>query len=155
MLDYNSFKEKMQHSNTACKLGIDNSIPADLLWNLKTLFAHYTSLEQVSYTPIYITSGYRCSRLNKAVGGVSNSNHTKCRAFDFAFNGVASKQDFLQVFDELKTCFLILYRKTFADDYRAALRRFHHHFIVYPDRLFVHYQIKDGFMNDYLIPLVK
>ncbi len=155
MLDYNSFEKKMQHSNTASKLGIDNSIPADLLWNLKTLFAHYTSLEQVSEKPIYITSGYRCSRLNKAVGGVSNSNHLKCRAFDFAFKGVVSKQDFLQVFDELKTRFLILYRKTFADDSRAALCRFNHHFIDYPDRLFVHYQIKDGFMMDYLIPQVK
>ena len=155
MLDYNSFKEKMQQSNTACKLGIDNSIPSDLRWNLRTLFAHFTSLEQISEKPIHITSGYRCSLLNKAVGGVSNSNHTKCRAFDFAFNGVSSKADFLQVFDDLKKTFLTYYQKTFDDDYRVALRRFNHHFIVYPDRLFVHYQIKDGFMMDYLIPQVK
>lgn len=155
MLDYNSFKEKMQHSSTASKLGIDNSIPADLLWNLKTLFAHYTSLEQVSEKPIYITSGYRCARLNKAVGGVSNSNHKKCRAFDFAFRGVGSKTVFLQVFDNLKNTFLTYYKKTFDDDYCAALRRFNHHFIAYPDRLFVHYQIKDGFLYDYIIPLVK
>lgn len=155
MLDYDSFKLKMQHSNTAWKLGIDNSIPGDLLCNLKTLFAHFTSLEQISEKPIHITSGYRCSRLNKAVGGVSNSNHTKCRAFDFAFNGVYSKSDFLKVFDDLKKTFLTYYQKTFDDDYRVALRRFNHHFIVYPDRLFVHYQIKDGFLYDYIIPMVK
>ena len=155
MFDYDSFKKKMQSSFTATKLGIDNSIPSDLCWDLRTLFAHFTSLEQISHKPIYITSGYRCSRLNKAVGGVPNSNHTKCRAFDFAFDGVSSKTEFLITFNELKTSFLQLYKKHFDADYRKALERFNHHFIVYPDRLFVHYQIKDGFMMDYLIPQVK
>lgn len=32
--------------------------------------------------PIVITSGYRCQRLNKAVGGVQNSQHCKGEAVD-------------------------------------------------------------------------
>lgn len=32
--------------------------------------------------PIYITSGFRCPTLNKAVGGVSNSQHTQGLAAD-------------------------------------------------------------------------
>lgn len=153
MHSYKHFIDLMQRSDTAAKLGIDNSIPKELDCNLRSLFQHYMSL--VDSFPkgksIYITSGYRCPRLNKAVGGVSNSNHTKCCAFDFAFNFVSSKSEFLETFDRLKSYYLSYYRRQYNDDYRAALQRFNHHFIVYPDRLFVHYQIIPGFMDDYPI----
>jgi len=33
--------------------------------------------------PIYVTSGYRCPKYNKACGGVPNSQHLYCRAVDF------------------------------------------------------------------------
>ena len=33
--------------------------------------------------PMYITSGYRCPALNKAVGGSKTSQHLKCEAVDF------------------------------------------------------------------------
>jgi len=38
---------------------------------------------------IYINSGYRCSKHNKAVGGASNSMHTKGKAADIVVKGVA------------------------------------------------------------------
>lgn len=155
MFDYKSFKEKMQSSNTATKLGIDNKIPSDLECNLKTLYAHYTSLVQVSDIPVHITSGFRCPALNKAVGGVSNSNHMKCRAFDFAFQGVSSKSEFLSIFNALRDAYIVLYKVLFDENRTEATRRFNHHFIVYPERFFVHYQIKDGYLSDYVIPMLK
>lgn len=151
MLSYKHFIDLMQRSDTAAKLGIDNSIPKELDRNLRSLFYHYMSLADSfpKGKSIYITSGYRCPRLNKAVGGVFNSNHTKCCALDFAFNFVSSKSEFLETFDRLKNYYLSYYQKYYDADYRAALQRFNHHFIVYPERFFVHYQIIPGFMEDY------
>ena len=150
MYSYKHFIDFMQRSDTASKPGIDNSIPKELECNLRLLFEHYMSLADSfpKGKSIYITSGYRCPRLNKAVGGVPNSNHTKCCAFDFAFNFVSSKLEFLETFERLKGYYLSYYRREFDHDYLASSDRFNHHFIVYPDRLFVHYQIIPGFMLD-------
>lgn len=144
MLDFKSFKDAMQSSSIAERLGIDNTIPSDLSDNLSFLYQHYCNL--VTYFlegigSIYITSGYRCTRLNKAVGGVSNSNHTKCRAFDFAFRGVASKSEFLKRFEELKRLYIHFHISKFGFSLKAASLLFNRHFIVYPERLFVHYQV--------------
>ena len=42
--------------------------------------------------PMIITSGYRCSALNRAVGGVTSSQHTKGQAVDFHVNGMTIKE---------------------------------------------------------------
>ena len=39
-----------------------------------------------------ITSGYRCSEVNKLVGGVSTSQHCKCQAVDFTVSGYTPAQ---------------------------------------------------------------
>jgi hypothetical protein len=41
--------------------------------------------------PIKIGSGYRCAALNKAVGGVANSQHTKGQAADLCIDGDKDK----------------------------------------------------------------
>jgi hypothetical protein len=41
--------------------------------------------------PIKIGSGYRCAKLNKAVGGVGNSQHTKGEAADLCIDGDLKK----------------------------------------------------------------
>ena len=41
--------------------------------------------------PIRITSGYRCEALNKAVGGVYNSQHLKGQAADICIDGDMTK----------------------------------------------------------------
>lgn len=48
--------------------------------------------------PMIITSGYRCQTLNKKVGGVSNSQHTKGQAVDFYVKGISMQQviDFIK-----------------------------------------------------------
>ena len=70
-------------SDTAARLGIDNSLPDEL-----REAAHRTleMMERIRYhidAPISITSGYRCETLNKAVGSKPGSDHTMAFAVDF------------------------------------------------------------------------
>jgi hypothetical protein len=51
--------------------------------------------------PIKISSGFRCERLNRAVGGVSNSQHTKGQAADICIDGDLTKGR--RWFDYIKT----------------------------------------------------
>lgn len=71
-------------SETAKKLGIDNSIRENKhLENLSNLV--YQILEPARkeiQRPLFITSGYRVPALNKAVGGVPNSQHMFGQAVD-------------------------------------------------------------------------
>ncbi len=48
--------------------------------------------------PMIITSGYRCPELNKKVGGVSTSQHTKGQAVDFYVKDMTMQQviDFIK-----------------------------------------------------------
>lgn len=50
--------------------------------------------------PITITSGFRCSKLNKAVGGVEHSQHMYGQAADIR---ILSKQDGDKIFAYLKS----------------------------------------------------
>ena len=70
-------------SATAERLGIDNSIPSSLIPHLSTLCEHVLEpLREHANQPIIISSGYRCPELNKAVGGVKNSQHMTGEAAD-------------------------------------------------------------------------
>lgn len=49
------------------------------------VFSHILeSVRRILHRPVLITSGYRCARLNSAVGGAKNSYHTRYRAVDIA-----------------------------------------------------------------------
>lgn len=64
--------------------------------------------------PMIITSGYRCERLNKLVGGVDNSQHRKGEAVDFYFEGFNKKEmsaAFFEIAEEFDFDQLIYYKK--------------------------------------------
>lgn len=70
-------------SSTADRRHIDNSIPTELIPNLKNLCKQVLEpLRQHFNTPIVISSGYRCPALNRAVGGAVNSQHMTGEAAD-------------------------------------------------------------------------
>ena len=75
--------EEFTHSPTATQLKIDNSVPGDLMPNVKLTAIKLELVRQALGKPIIITSGYRCPLLNARVGGVSTSAHTKGLAVDF------------------------------------------------------------------------
>lgn len=65
-------------------------------------------------TPMIVTSGYRCQRLNELVGGKFDSQHRKGKAVDFYFAGFTAKE-MLEAFFEISKEFdfdqLIYYKK--------------------------------------------
>ena len=70
-------------SATADRLHIDNSIPEELIPNLRNLCQQVLEpLREHFGIPIVVSSGYRCPALNRAVGGVPNSQHLKGEAAD-------------------------------------------------------------------------
>lgn len=52
--------------------------------------------------PIHVTSGYRCKRLNKAIGGAVNSQHTEGKAVDLQGIGITNKELFDYIKDNLE-----------------------------------------------------
>ena len=76
--------EEFIRSNTADRMGIDN-VPKDekVIENLRHLcFEILQPLREHVDAPVIINSGYRCQRLNEAVGGVKNSQHCVGEAAD-------------------------------------------------------------------------
>lgn len=88
-------------SSTATRLKIDNTPNAVILRNLEYgVQMVLDPLRRIHRQPIIITSGYRCEKLNKAVGGVSNSWHTKGNAADIH---IKDEVEARKIFDILKT----------------------------------------------------
>lgn len=84
--------EEMYASDTARRLGIDNKPTTQKMINLVYLCAYVLEPLRVAMNePIKIGSGYRCEKLNKAVGGVYNSQHLKGQAADLCIDGDIQK----------------------------------------------------------------
>lgn len=64
--------------------------------------------------PMIITSGYRCEKVNKLVGGESNSQHRKGEAVDFYFEAFSKKEmaaAFFEIAEKFDFDQLIYYKK--------------------------------------------
>ena len=80
--------EELRDSATAKKLGIINAPGVDEVCSLCALVHHVLQpLRDAMGEPIKIGSGYRCPQLNRAVGGVGNSQHVKGEAADLCIDG--------------------------------------------------------------------
>jgi len=80
--------EELYASKTANDKGINNKPSVREMVNLVYLAAYVLEpLRKAMGKPIIISSGFRCERLNKAVGGVSNSQHMKGQAADIDIQG--------------------------------------------------------------------
>jgi hypothetical protein len=75
--------DEMIFSQTASRLGIDNTPDREALNHLHDLAAILEEVRVVVGVPLIISSGYRCARLNVAVGGSANSAHIRGMAADF------------------------------------------------------------------------
>ena len=80
--------EEMYASDTAKRLGINNKPSTQQTINLVYLCAYVLEPLRVAMgKPIKISSGFRSQALNKAVGGVYNSQHLKGQAADIDIQG--------------------------------------------------------------------
>ena len=76
--------EEFTKSVTAEKAEIDNTPNAIQISKLKNLCEDILQpLRDALGKPITITSGFRCHKLNKLVGGAENSQHKSGEAVDF------------------------------------------------------------------------
>lgn len=93
--------EEFTNSSTAERLMINNTPNDDIIRNIQYgVLMVLDPLRRLLQAPITITSGYRCQKLNKAVGGVANSWHTKGNAADIR---VKDEEDAKAKFQILKT----------------------------------------------------
>ena len=75
--------EELTFSQTAARLGIDNSPTPAALDNLVRLAGMLENARFMLGVPIFVSSGYRCPALNNRVGGAANSQHLFGLAADF------------------------------------------------------------------------
>jgi hypothetical protein len=79
---------EFEYSSTAFIMKIDNSIPKELIMNVVRLHDNILyPLRKATGCPVNISSGYRCDKLNKVIGGVQNSQHNEAKAVDFTVKG--------------------------------------------------------------------
>jgi zinc D-Ala-D-Ala carboxypeptidase len=74
---------EMVASQTAARLGLDNTPGPNELSNLKQLCVNVLEpIRALLGRPIFVSSGYRSPEVNKAAGGVASSEHKLGRAAD-------------------------------------------------------------------------
>ena len=84
--------DELYASQTAKARGIKNKPGVPEIINLVYLTAYVLEpLREAMGEPIKIGSGYRCPQLNRAVGGVANSQHMKGQAADLCIDGDLKK----------------------------------------------------------------
>ena len=91
-LTHNFTLEELYASDTAKRKGIDNTPTRQAIVNLTHLAVRVLQpLRSGLKEPITISSGYRCPSLNRAVQGVSNSQHMTGEAADINIGGDMAK----------------------------------------------------------------
>jgi uncharacterized protein YcbK (DUF882 family) len=90
---------ELTHSATAVRKGIDNTPDNTAKANLTALVANILDPLREAYgKPIVVSSGYRCAKLNRAVGGVARSQHITGQAADIQ-SVSKSKADHKKLFE--------------------------------------------------------
>lgn len=89
---YFTLKE-LTKSATAERLGINNQPSSAVIANLQATVSNVLDpLRDAIGKPVWVTSGYRSEKLNKAVNGAKNSDHISGRAVDFKIAGMTAQQ---------------------------------------------------------------
>jgi hypothetical protein len=76
--------EEMIASQEAARKGIDNTPTSEIVEHLRETCAQLETVRGIlGDRPISISSGYRCPKLNEAIGGAKDSAHMSGYAVDF------------------------------------------------------------------------
>lgn len=90
-LSKNFTLQEFTKSQTALRLGLDNTPEGEHLEAAQALFENVVQPVRDHFGPTIINSGYRGPDLNAAVGGSATSQHCKGEAADIEVPGVANK----------------------------------------------------------------
>lgn len=87
------------NSDTANRLRIDNTPSYEVCCNLEALIDNVLQPLRERYgNPIIVNSGYRCTTLNRSVGGASTSQHLRGEAADIVGTS-RSKSESKRIFE--------------------------------------------------------
>ena len=107
--------EEFTRSSTAKRLKIDNTPSDEVIRNIQYgVQMVLDPLRRILQAPIIITSGYRCATLNKAVGGVTNSWHTKGNAADLRIKNEEEAKAIFQILKTLPSVDTVLFEHSSA-----------------------------------------
>ncbi len=73
---------EFEFSDYAARRGIDNRMPEELYPNAIALCANVLEPARAALGPLAVRSGYRCKKLNSAIGGATKSQHLLGQAAD-------------------------------------------------------------------------
>lgn len=91
---------ELVRSQFATRKKINNQPNAETYKNLKNLCVNLLQpTREHLKQPLFVTSGYRCTELNSAIGGVKNSQHIQGLAADIECFQLSTKQLFEAVQD--------------------------------------------------------
>lgn len=103
MLSPNLSLDECVKSSTASRLGIDNTPPQKAIDNLKLIATKiFQPLRTHFGVPIFVSNGYRCPALNKAIGGSSSSQHMQGEALDLDMDGRGTNVTNAMIFNYIK-----------------------------------------------------
>ena len=91
--------EELTRSDTAVRLGLDNTPSPDVLENLRGTALRMEHVRRILDHSVIVTSGYRAPSVNAAIGSRDTSAHVLGHAVDFRCPGVGTP---LQVALELE-----------------------------------------------------
>lgn len=74
-------------STTAQRLGLNNAAPPEIVPRLTRTAEMLERIRATLNVPVIVTSGYRAPAVNRAVGGVTSSDHTQGHAADIVAPG--------------------------------------------------------------------
>ena len=105
-LSKNLSLKEVTKSNTARRLGIDNTPDEQVIENLKAIAENvFQPCRDHFGHPIYVSSGYRSPRLNEAIRGSKTSQHMAGKALDLdadVFGGISNADIFRYIKDNLE-----------------------------------------------------
>lgn len=118
-LTENFLLSEAEKSSIAIRLGIDNSVPGNLIPQVKYVAEHIVQPVRDHYgVPIVFNGGlswFRSDALNKAIKGAEGSQHTKGEAVDLEVPGISNYNLARWIMQNLNFDQLILERHV-ADD---------------------------------------
>lgn len=106
-------------SDKAARLGVDNTPNTQAMENLYRTASLMEQVRELLGKPIIITSGFRSSAVNKAVGSKPTSYHVQGLACDFVCPDYGTPEDICKAIDassiDFDKCILEFYNPTTGD----------------------------------------